>query len=80
MAFSELTKDQAFASSGGRCECRRDHASHRGHRCLTTFTRNGGQWDAHHFTAALVGGSDGLSNCEALCLACHKLTDSYGRS
>ncbi len=79
MAFSETTKDQAFARAGGRCECRRDHASHRGYRCATTFTRNGGQWDAHHITAVSADGSDGLSNCEALCLACHKQTGSYGR-
>ena len=83
MTFSETLKDQAFAGSGGRCKCRRQHdglnAPHHGGRCPTTFTRYGSQWEAHHRVAVTAGGSDSLSNCEVLCLACHQLTRTYGR-
>lgn len=79
MPFSEIVKDQAFARSGGRCECTRQHtgqnAPHHGGRCPNTFTRHGA-WEAHHIAA---DGSDTLSNCEALCTTCHELTRSYGR-
>ena len=80
MPFPESVKDQAFARSGGRCECTRQHpnsptAPHHGGRCSTTFTRHGA-WEAHH---AVAGGLDTLSNCEAVCLTCHVLTGSYGR-
>ncbi len=80
MPFPEFVKDQAYARSSRRCECRREHlnrwdAPHHGGRCPTTFTRYGGQWEAHHITA---GGPDTLSNCEALCLKCHTLTKTYG--
>lgn len=79
MAFSVDTKDQAYRRAGGRCECERFHSPHWGSRCSATFGRSGA-WHAHHKTAASVGGHDGLSNCEVLCLACHEKTDSYGRS
>lgn len=82
MAFSEVTKDQAFARSGGRCECNRLHtgvtsAPHHGGRCTNTFTRHG-NWEAHHKVAVSSGGSDNLSNCEVLCVKCHQLTQTYG--
>jgi 5-methylcytosine-specific restriction endonuclease McrA len=81
MAFSESVKDEAFKRSGGRCECTRQHAGHdaphHGGRCPSTFIRYGA-WEAHHITAVASGGSDGLSNCEALCTRCHKLTQTYG--
>ncbi|MFQ5574093.1 MAG: HNH endonuclease [Terriglobia bacterium] len=73
MTFPETVKDQAFARSGGRCECRRQHARqntpHHDSRCTKLFARHGEQWEAHHI---MTGGPDTLSNCEALCLACHK--------
>jgi len=82
LAFSETVKDQAFKRSGGRCECNRQHnglsAPHHGGRCPKTFTRYGGQWEAHHIVSVNSGGSDTLSNCEVLCLDCHKLTITYG--
>ena len=82
MAFSESVKDQAFARSGGRCECHRLHsgltAPHYGGRCSRTFTRYG-TWEAHHIVAVSSGGTDTLSNCEALCTTCHELTRTYGR-
>lgn len=80
MPFSESVKDQAFARSGGRCECHREHpgansAPHHGGRCPRTFGRYGA-WEAHH---SVAGGPDTLSNCEALCTTCHQLTGTYGR-
>jgi len=76
--FPESVKDQAFARSGGRCECHRDHigkqAPHHGGRCSATFTRHG-SWEAHHINAY---GPETLSNCEALCTTCHELTRTYG--
>lgn len=80
MAFTEATKDLAYRRSGGRCECERIHHPHWGSRCSTTFSRYGGQWEAHHITAQSSDGHDGISNCEVLCLACHKQTQSYGRN
>jgi 5-methylcytosine-specific restriction endonuclease McrA len=76
MAFSELTKHQAFVRSGGRCECKRRHAHHYG-RCTSRISRATAHF--HHITAQSVGGSDGLFNCEVLCVRCHQLTSSYGR-
>ena len=76
--FSQSVKDQAFARSGGRCECHREHtgkdAPHHGGRCPKTFTKYG-TWHAHHISK---DGPDTLSNCEALCIPCHQLTQSYG--
>jgi 5-methylcytosine-specific restriction endonuclease McrA len=78
MAFSDSVKDSAFQRSGGVCECRRSaHTAHSSGRCATVVLRHTAEY--HHVTAASVGGSDSLSNCEVLCLTCHKLTDSYGR-
>ena len=79
MAFSEADKDRIYANSGGRCQCARMHpgkeAPHHGGRCPSTFTRHGGQWQAHHIVA---GGPDIPSNGQALCLRCHYLTQTYG--
>ena len=77
MPFSETVKDQAFRRSGGRCECERSYHSHGRSRCSRTVTRTTAQF--HHISAQSVGGHDGLSNCEVLCLPCHKGTSSYGR-
>lgn len=80
MAFSEAVKQQAYKRSGGRCECTRQHlgalnAPHHGGRCPSLLLYG---WHAHHKVSVLAGGSDTLSNCEALCVRCHELTRSYG--
>jgi 5-methylcytosine-specific restriction endonuclease McrA len=74
MAFSQETKDKAYRRAGGKCECRRSGCGHTG-RCNTTLNR----WHAHHIVSQNAGGSDGLENCEALCIPCHENTRSYGR-
>ncbi len=78
MAFSDEVKKDAFARSGGYCECRRKEHDHKGGRCWASLTTINTEY--HHVTAQSVGGSDGLSNCEVLCSDCHVGTDSYGRS
>ena len=87
MAFSDLTIRQAWQRSGGRCECERSSHGH-GYtgRCTQRlmFNLRGNDyspygWEAHHKTAVSSGGGDTLSNCEILCMSCHKKTGSYGR-
>ena len=75
MAFAESIKDEAFRRSGGQCECTRYSHSHFG-RCPTKVTRYSPEY--HHILSQDAGGSDGLSNCEVLCVTCHKQTASYG--
>jgi 5-methylcytosine-specific restriction endonuclease McrA len=70
MAFSEAAKEQALADAGNRCECARRSHAHVG-RCTTTLTKSTAEF--HHKMAVVRGGSDSLSNCEALCNDCHGL-------
>ncbi len=78
MAFPQSVKDEALKRSGARCECHRQHqgsdAPHHGGRCPNKF----GRWHAHHITSVAAGGDDTLSNCEALCVPCHELTQTFG--
>ena len=76
MAFSQATKEAAWRRAGGRCECRRRTCSHHVGRCNAVLR---GGWHAHHRVAVASGGSDALSNCEALCVRCHRNTQTYGR-
>ena len=85
MAFSKETIEAAWRRAGGKCECRRKTHNHAYGRCNKTlsFDNRGkdgvwGAWEAHHITAVSSGGSDTLSNCEILCIECHKNTGSYG--
>ena len=74
MGFSTEIIEKAWNRANGRCE-----------RCGKQLVRENhnegerGAWEAHHKTAQSSGGSDSLSNCEILCLECHKNTYSYGR-
>lgn len=77
MPFSETVKEQAFARTGGRCECTRLHTGvtgvlHQGTRCPTTFQKGGG-WEVRHKVAELAGGFNTLENCEVLCTTCYQL-------
>ena len=76
MAFPDDVKRAAFVRSGGQCECVRRGHSHAG-RCPTKLSMATAEF--HHLTAQSKDGHDGLSNCEVLCVTCHKGTDSYGR-
>ena len=88
MAFSIITVMKAWQRSGGRCECCRiSHGHGYTGRCTQRLLWNqrGNDnspfgWEAHHVTASSSGGSDTLSNCEILCIECHKKTGSYGRN
>jgi 5-methylcytosine-specific restriction endonuclease McrA len=77
MAFSEEVKVLALRRAGWVCECTRLHLNHLGGRCRSVLFQSTVQF--HHVTADAKGGADTLSNCEALCIPCHKQTDSYGR-
>ena len=80
MAFSKSIVEAAWRRSGGKCECGRSTCGH-GYRCskaLNWFERGNdkasGGWEAHHKVAVDSGGGDTLSNCEILCIPCHKNT------
>lgn len=86
MAFPLSVVLAAWQRSGGRCECTRSTHGHGYYRCNKALNWNArgsdyawGGWEAHHKTAESVGGADTLSNCEILCMDCHKKTESYGR-
>ncbi len=86
MAFSIETVKRAFIRANGHCECRRMTCNHGIVRCnkpLNWQQRGNdnayGGWEAHHRTAVASGGDDSLSNCEILCINCHKNTHTYGR-
>lgn len=85
MAFSDTTVKAAFSRADGRCECSRKTCGHLS-KCgkKLNWTNRGkdyasGGWEAHHITAVSSGGSDSLSNCQILCMNCHKNTKSFGR-
>lgn len=86
MAFSSAVIAAAWRRSGGRCECCRTTCGHGYSRCNRTLVwgergndRSFFGWEAHHKTAVASGGLDTLSNCEILCIPCHKNTRTYGR-
>ena len=86
MAFSDSVIAAAWQRAGGMCECGRNSCGHGPWRCNKTLNWNArgndyaaGGWEAHHKTAVASGGTDTLSNCEILCIACHKNTRTYGR-
>lgn len=80
MAFSQITVDQAFNRSGGKCECTRSLHNHLGGRCgaLLMYKSRGreglGAWEANHINRVESDGADSLSNCEILCWPCHRAT------
>jgi len=76
MAFSQETKEAAYQRAGGRCECTMKGCSHHTGRCTATLR---GGWHAHHRTSQAAGGSDSLSNCQAMCVTCHRNTGTYGQ-
>jgi len=84
--FPEDVVKKALERSGGRCECTRTNSDcmkkHDYTRCYAggfTMQNRGTRWESHHKTSQEAGGEDTLSNCEILCLDCHKATKTYGR-
>lgn len=84
MPFPENVVKEAWTRSGGKCECKRTNHGHSG-RCNRTllYGSRGSEtsygWEAHHIVAEDSGGLNTLSNCEILCMDCHKKTRTYGR-
>jgi hypothetical protein len=81
MAFPDSVVAEAWKRSGERCECQRSTCGHVG-RCgvVLVWGARGNEktlcaWEAHHVAA---GGPDVASNCEILCLPCHKKTQTFG--
>jgi hypothetical protein len=76
MALEESVVDQAWARSGGRCECTNSDHGH-SKRCGRELLRDrrgaepSYRWEAHKKVA---DGEDNLSNCEILCHECFKQT------
>lgn len=71
--FPQSVKTLALIRAGLQCECVRRHP----HHFVRCANRTGLEF--HHKTAEVLGGGNSLSNCEVLCVPCHRLTPSYGR-
>jgi hypothetical protein len=73
MPFSEKTVEEAFARSGGQCECRRAFCPHESApqsaqcRKKLRLEDRGKTWEPHHIHAQAKDGIDSLSNCQILC-------------
>lgn len=84
MSFPNSVVEAAWKRSEGRCECVRKSCGHsrRCSRLLKKDQRGNDNsmygWEAHHITAQAKDGEDTLSNCQILCIECHKNTRSYG--
>jgi hypothetical protein len=75
--FPDDVVEQAWARSGGNCECSRVTHWHvrKCNKVLSKHFRGDRDseycWEAHHISAS---GGDTLSNCEILCCKCHYAT------
>ncbi len=77
MAFPQDVVFGALYRAGARCECKRTTCGHMG-RCNEFLVAQA--WHAHHRLSQAAGGSDGLENCEILCMPCCNNSQSYDRS
>lgn len=62
--FPRSVKRAAYKRSGGRCE----HPD-----CRTLFPKGGGGVEYDHIIPWWISHNSSLSNCEVLCVRCHKL-------
>lgn len=70
LEFSRKTRQAALVRSGYRCEATGPlFGFAEGQRCNCSLSL-GVQFD--HVLPAELGGDNSLSNCQALCIACHK--------
>jgi len=83
--FPEDELKKALAKASNRCECQRTNQDclkkHDHYRCLEngfTLGNHKSRWQAHHKTSQAAGGEDIASNCEILCIDCHRATRTYG--
>lgn len=84
--FPDDVVSAALKRANGRCECTRTNKDclkkHNYRRCYEsgfTLKNRGTRGETHHKTSQAAGGQDTLSNCEILCVDCHKATRTYGR-
>ena len=80
MAFSEAVKQAALSRANFRCECNRTDVITPAIRAAVQHRLSPDVGTLITAPPISVGGSDGLSNCQALCIPCHENTPSYGRS
>ena len=81
MAFPDSIVDQAWARSGGRCECNRKGHGH-SERCGRELLRDRRGAEPSYWWEACkkaANGDDTLSNCEILCQDCYKQTRTKKR-
>ena len=78
MALEDLVVDQAWARSGGQCECTTPSHGH-SERCSHKLLRERRGADPHYWWQAhkkVTGSDDTLNNCEILCHGCFKQTQN----
>jgi hypothetical protein len=78
MALEESVVDQAWAWSGGQCECTDTSHGH-SERCSHKLLRERRGSDPYYWWQAhkkVTGGEDTLRNCEILCHECFKQTQT----
>ncbi|NTA27452.1 HNH endonuclease [Allorhizobium ampelinum] len=72
--FTKKTKREALARSEMKCEAiGKVYGLDPGKRCNMPLS-NGVQFD--HIVADALGGDNGLDNCAAVCIKCHKIKTS----
>ena len=81
--FPKEELEKALANARYRCECTRTNPDCRQRhdyvRCSVsglTLGNQGTRWQAHHRKAQAIGGKDIASNCEIICIPCHKAVKS----
>lgn len=81
---TEKLKQELLDEAGYRCECMKagcpDHeVSEQCPNMLRSWKYpKGVEWHPHRITSGKKGGKYIKSNCRALCVRCHRETDSYG--
>ena len=84
MVFSDEVIKQAWQRADNKCECTLTKCGHIS-KCnkILDFSKRGIEsehgWEAHHKISVNTGGEDNFSNCQILCINCHKNTGSYGK-
>ena len=79
--FPESVVKAAWDRAGGKCECNRTSHNHKTpHKKELRWGSRGSEtelgWESHHVNSS---GPAILSNCEILCMTCHKATQTYGK-
>ncbi len=72
LEFSRATRREALRRSGKICEAiGLEFGYQPGQRCVSDLSLG---CEFHHATPAEMGGDNGLGNCLAICIKCHRYT------